>query len=143
MKNESNINVTEKENLVKEQEPLYIQRESFVGSNGEDYWSYFLKGKIRSRVVKVDFIPKDKGGYEPLDILFEIEQKVKLIISDEEMVDNSGKTLKYKSYNLIAVDENGLEYSCGVRPARDSDKSLLNMILAERERACSVEKKTM
>lgn len=141
MKNESNVTVTE--NLKKENEELYVQRVSFVGSNGENYWSYFLKGKIRKRDVKVDFIPKDKGGYEPLDILFDVAPKAILKISEEEMTDDSGKLLKYKSYTLVTVDENGLEYLCNVRPARDSDKSLLNMIWAERERANTIIEKTM
>ena len=40
---------------------------------------------MRGRDIKVDFAPKDKGGYEPLDILFDVSNKAELLISEEEM----------------------------------------------------------
>lgn len=109
---------------------LFVEREKFVGNDGKDYWSYILKGKIRNRDIKVDFAPKDKGGYEPLDILFDVQEKAELVIAEEEMTDSvSGKKTKYSTYTLQTTDEDGVVYQCGVKPSRDSDKALLLMLL--------------
>lgn len=109
---------------------LILERESFKGNDGKDYFSYFLKGKIRNRDVKVDFAPKDKGGYEPLDIIFDVDPKAELIMSEETMVDSNGKETRYMSYKARTIDEDGLVFECGIKPSRDSDKALLGMLLA-------------
>lgn len=109
---------------------LVLERESFKGNDGKDYFSYFLKGKVRNRDVKVDFAPKDKGGYEPLDIIFDVNPKAELVMSEETMVDSNGKETKYMSYKARTIDEDGLVYECGIKPSRDSDKALLGMLLA-------------
>lgn len=129
---------TKVEETVKEEkkEPvkLFVERESFTGSDGKEYWSYILKGVIRGRAIKVDFAPKDKGGYEPLDILFDVQPKAELIIGEDEMTSESGKKTKFNTYTLKTVDEDGMDYTCSVKPARDSDKSLLNMIIKQANR---------
>ena len=109
---------------------LVLERESFKGNDGKDYFSYFLKGKVRNRDVKVDFAPKDKGGYEPLDIIFDVNPKAELVMSEETMVDTNGKETKYMTYKARTIDEDGLVYECGIKPSRDSDKALLGMLLA-------------
>lgn len=128
-----NVNVTEnKENVqvTEERVRLFVERESFVGSNGEQYWAYVTKGQVRGRDVKIDFCPKDKGGYEPLDIVFSIspEAKAELIMCNETMTDANGKVTKYVSYKVVNKDEFG-PLECGIRPARDSDKALLTMLI--------------
>ena len=96
IENEKKVNVEETKNVeVKAQEKkLFVERESFVGSDGENYWAYVVKGKVRTREVKVDFIPKDKGGYEPLDIVFEVSPKAELIMTNEEVTDSNGNKTK-------------------------------------------------
>lgn len=127
MENEKKAKMTKEE--IKEQK-LYVEREQFKGNDGNDYWSYILKGVVRGRNVKVDFAPKDKGGYEPLDILFDVAEKAELLIGDEEMTDSvTGAKTKYKTYTLRTVDEDGIEYLCSVKPSRDSDKALLTMLI--------------
>ena len=123
------IKGTEKAEVKQEEKHLVVERESFIASNGEQYWAYLVKGKVRGRDIKVDFSPKDKGGYEPLDIVFDVSPTAELIMTDEEMTDNNGKTTKYTSYKVRTIDEFGLEYECGIKPSRDSDKSLLKMLL--------------
>lgn len=123
------IKGTEKAEVKQEEKNLVVERESFIASNGEQYWAYLVKGKVRGRDVKVDFSPKDKGGYEPLDIVFDVSPTAELIMTDEEMTDDKGKTTKYTSYKVRTIDEFGLEYECGIKPSRDSDKSLLKMLL--------------
>lgn len=136
MEKKVNENVTEngireKAQVVEQQEQalkLFVERESFIGNDGKQYWAYVLKGQVRGRDVKVDFAPKDKGGYEPLDIVFSIDTKAELVMTTETMTDASGKQTKYVSYKVRNVDELG-ELECGVKPSRDSDKALLVMVI--------------
>lgn len=141
---ENKVNEIVKENKVKEstQESvqnvvteeqgtkLFVEREKWTGSDGNEYWSYILKGVVRGRAVRVDFTPKDKGGYEPLDIVFTISDKAELIMTTETMTDASGNKTKYTSYKVRTEDELGV-LECGVKPARDSDKALLNMVISQ------------
>lgn len=107
---------------------LFVERESFIGNDGKQYWAYVLKGQVRGRDVKVDFAPKDKGGYEPLDIVFSIDTKAELVMTTETMTDANGKKTSYVSYKVRNADELGV-LECGVKPSRDSDKALLTMVI--------------
>ena len=113
---------------LKTKDKLFLQRELFTGNDGKEYYSYLLKGKVRGRDIKVDFAPKDKGGYEVLDIVFEVGQ-VELVIAEETMTNTDGKKTKYTTYKAVAYDEENSPYECGVKPSRDSDKALLKMLL--------------
>ena len=108
---------------------MFVEREMFVTKEGKKFWSYHLKGTVRGRDVRVDLIPKDKGGYEPLDIVFDVSPQARLVISEEEMTGENGKTMKYTTYKVVTVDEDGVIYECGVKPSKDSDKTLLKMLL--------------
>lgn len=120
-----NVKVEEKETV-----KLFVEREKFTGNDGKEYYSYFLKGKVRGRDVRVDFAPKDKGGYEPLDIVFDVQDKAELTIGKEEMVDsNTGRKSVYDTYTVKTVDADGIEYVVGVKPTRNSDKALLQMLI--------------
>lgn len=112
--------------MVKE---LTIERETYTGKDKEQYWAYLVRGKVRGRDVKVDFKPKDVGGYEPLDIVFDVKPTATLLVADEEMEDKNGEKVKYTAYIVRNIDENGIVYECNVKPRQDSDKSLLNMLL--------------
>ncbi|MBQ8908990.1 MAG: hypothetical protein IJY90_01710 [Clostridia bacterium] len=107
---------------------LFVERESFIGNDGKQYWAYITKGQVRGRDVKIDFAPKDKGGYEPLDIVFSINDKAELIMTKETMTDANGTKTSYTSYKVRNADELG-ELECGVKPSRDSDKALLTMLI--------------
>ncbi len=118
---------------------LIIVREAILDANGKQlmtkddrpYFAYIVRGIVRGKLKKVDFVPKDKGGYDPLDILFEISPQAELIISEEEMKDDEGKKTKYTSYKAKVVDEDGDVYECSVKPQRDSDKALLKYIFID------------
>ena len=99
--------------------------------DGRPYFAYIVRGVIRGQEKKVDFAPKDKGGYEPLDILFDINDKAELIMTDEVMTDENGNKTPYVSYKVQVVDEDGEIWECGVKPQRDSDKALLKFLLIE------------
>ena len=108
---------------------LTIERETYTGKDGKEYWAYLVRGKVRGRDVKVDFVPKDTGGYEPLDIVFDVKPTATLIMTDETITDANGKTTNYTAYRAENIDADGIVYSCGVKPRQDSDKSLLQMLL--------------
>ena len=108
---------------------LCLIRESFDGKDGKKYWAYMVKGNVRGREIKIDFVPKDIGGYEPLDIVFDIQDKAELIITQEQIMDSYGNKSAYVNYKAQNVDEFGIVYECGIKPQRDSDKSLLAMLL--------------
>lgn len=124
-----NVNEVTEVKEVKTKAKLILERETFVGNDGKEYYSYLLKGKIKDRSIKVDFAPKDKGGYEVLDIVFEFGGDVELIMLEETMTSVDGKKTKYMTYTAKSIDTDGLQYECGVKPSRDSDKALLKMLL--------------
>lgn len=118
---------------------LVLVREPIIGKDGKQlvtqdgrlYYAYIVRGNIRGQEKKVDFVPKDQGGYEPLDILFDIAPKAELTMSEEEMTDNDGRKTRYMAYKAQVVDEDGEIWDCGVKPQRDSDKALLKFMLIE------------
>ncbi|MGN0819030.1 MAG: hypothetical protein ACI4M6_01360 [Christensenellaceae bacterium] len=126
IKNETNQTVEKK----LEEPKLIIAREPFTSSkNGETYYAYVLRGKARGRDVKVDFVPKDIGGYVPLDIVFDGLDTAELVISEEKMTDDNGNKVSYTTYSVRNIDEDGNVWQCPVKPTRGSDKSLLDMLL--------------
>ena len=52
-----------------------------------------------------------------------------LTLTPYEIKDESGKVLKGNTYGVRSVDEDGQIYECKIKPFRDSDKALLNMLL--------------
>lgn len=113
----------------KEPIKLYVERETFE-KNDKTYYSYFIKGKVRGKDVKVALIPPDKGGYSVLDIVFGGADKAELVLTPYEIKDDAtGRVMKGNTYSARTVDETGEIYECGVKPYRNSDKALLNMLL--------------
>ncbi len=108
---------------------LTLEREQYNGNDGKQYWSYFVRGKVRGRDIKVDFVPKDTGGYELLDIVFDVKPTATLIMTDETMTDANGKKTNYTAYRAETIDDDGIVYPCEVRPQRNSDKGLLTVLL--------------
>lgn len=135
IKNEIKSSQVGQVNDVKEEETkalkLYLERESFEGKNGETYFAYFVKAQIRKRDIKIDFLPKDKGGYVNLDLIFEIAKKNEIIMTKGKITDSAtGAITEYTSYKVVAIDENGIPFDCDIKPSQPSDKSLLSTLLA-------------
>lgn len=113
-----------------------ITREAIKGANGKQlktqdgrlYYAYILQGKLRGRDVKVDFSPKDKGGYQPLDLVFDVSSKAELFITEVTQEINGTKS-KRKVYTVNTVDENGVVWKCEVKPTRTSDRDMLAMLI--------------
>ena len=107
---------------------LKVEREEYV-KNDRTFYSYFVKGKIRGKSVRVSITPPDIGGYTVLDIVFGNENKAELVVTPYEMKDAGGNVISGNTYSVRSTDENGEIYECSIKPFRKSDKSLLNMIL--------------
>ncbi len=108
---------------------IFVERDTFE-KDGKTYFSYFIKGEVRGKEVRVMIIPPDKGGYTVLDIVFGKEMKAELTLTPYEIKDEStNRVVKGNTYGVRTVDENGEVYECKVKPYRDSDKTLLNMLL--------------
>ncbi len=113
-----------------------ITREPIKGANGKQlktqdgrlYFAYLLRGKLRNRSVKVDFSPKDKGGYELLDLVFEVSPKAELFIT-EVVEERNGVKQKRTVYTVNTVDENGQIWKSEVKPTRASDRDMLAMLI--------------
>ena len=108
---------------------IFVERDTFE-KDGKEYFSYFIKGTVRGKDVRVAIIPPDKGGYTVLDIVFGNEMKAELTLTPYEIKDEStGRVVKGNTYGVRTADENGEIYECKVKPFRDSDKTHLNMLL--------------
>ena len=114
---------------------LCVQKEPFE-YNGKTYNRYFIKGMVRGREVKIDLAPPNKdtdmGGYTVLDIVFGDAERADLIVEPYEITDDKTKqVIKGNRYIVRTADEDGKVYECTVKPSRTSDRSLLQMLLAE------------
>lgn len=108
---------------------IFVERETFE-KNGRTFFSYFIKGNIRGKDVKVAVVPPDRGGYTVLDIVFGDQMAAELIAKPFEIKDEAtGKIIAGNTYSVQTVDEDGEIYECTVKPYRSSDKSMLNMLL--------------
>lgn len=99
-----------------------------VTQDGRNYYNYIVRGVIMGEKREIRLAPKDKGGYEPLEIIFSISDKAELVISDvtEEM---NGVKRTRTVYTAQVVDEDGELWKCDLKPERDSAKTLLNFLL--------------
>jgi hypothetical protein len=115
--------------MEKKTNKIMVEREIFE-KDGKKYFSYFIKGQIRGKDVRVAVIPPDKGGYAVLDIVFGNDMKANLVTNPYEIKDEaSGKIIKGNTYAVQTKDENGEVYECNVKPYRNSDKTLLTMLM--------------
>ena len=108
---------------------IFVERETYE-KNGNTYFSYFIKGNIRGKDVRVAIVPPDRGGYTVLDIVFGNSMAAELGVKPFEIKDDAtGKVISGNTFSVISYDENGEVYECGIKPFRASDKALLNMML--------------
>lgn len=115
--------------MEKKTNKIMVEREIFE-KDGKKYFSYFIKGQIRGKDVRVAVIPPDKGGYAVLDIVFGNDMKANLVTNPYEIKDEaSGRIIKGNTYAVQTKDENGEVYECNVKPYRNSDKTLLTMLM--------------
>ena len=110
---------------------ITVEREIFK-YKGKDYFGYFIKGTVKGRDVRVSIKPPDNGGYIVLDIFFDGGKPVNLVVNPYEITTEDGNVLTGNTYAVEGMDEEtGEVYSCKVKPARESDKTLLQMLLSK------------
>lgn len=113
---------------------ILVERESYT-KNDKTYFNYFIRGIIRGREVKIDVAPpmdkekRDFGGYTVLDIVFNDANQVDLVVRPFEIKGDDGKVFSGKTLLAQSIDENGEIYECTIKPLRQSDKTMLNMLL--------------
>lgn len=108
---------------------LVLERETFVTKEGKQMYGYFVRGNAHGREIKADFLAKDQGGYELLDLMFSIKPTLDLVMHEESMTDDKGNVTKYMVYEAQVVDADGLVYTYKLKLARESDKSYLNILM--------------
>lgn len=136
MKNEKKAKAVE---AVKPLGDFIVTREIFREETDEQsaLYGYVLKDKLivngKEREIRIDFAAKDAGGYEMLDIIFMISDFAYLVMHDETMKDEDGKATQYRVYEIANEDDLGVKYVYKVKPARESDKALLNVLIQQRQ----------
>lgn len=115
--------------MKKTENKVLVEREAFE-YNGKSYFSYFIKGQVRGREVRILLMPPDRGGYKVLDIVFDTADTAELQTKHYSMKDErTGKIIEGDTYFVQSVDENGEIYECQIKPFRPSDKALLSLIM--------------
>ena len=72
--NQAVVTETMDGNLVVVREPILGKDgKQMITKDGRPYFAYVVHGVVKGREIKVDFCPKDQGGYEPLDILYRVK----------------------------------------------------------------------
>lgn len=107
---------------------ISVEREKHE-KNDKTFYTYFISANIRGKSVKISVIPPDNGGYRVLDIVYGNQNEATLMVTPFEIKDESGKVVRGNTYSVQSFDEDGVIYECPIKPARTSDKSLLNMLL--------------
>ena len=108
---------------------IFVEREVFE-KDGKSYFSYFIRGNVRGKDVRVAIIPPDKGGYTVLDIVFGNAMACELAVKPFEIKDDAtGKVISGNTFAVVSYDENGETYECAIKPYRASDKAILNMLV--------------
>lgn len=111
---------------------LYVERKvikdkmgnPMKNAAGGNMYAYEMPCILRGRQTKIDFSPRDTGGYELLDDIFDINEKAELSITEKVSENVNGKKTYSNVYTVSNV-ENGITWELSVRPQRDSDKAML------------------
>lgn len=116
--------------MANKKDMIVVERETYE-MNDKTFFTYFIKGNIRGKEVKIAVTPPDKNrnGYAVLDIVFGNEMKAELVAKPYEIKDDNGNVIKGNTFMVRSVDENGEVYECSIKPDRASDKALLNMLM--------------
>lgn len=108
---------------------VMVERDTYI-KNGQEYYSYYINGTIRGKEYRIGVAPPDNGGYAVLDIVFGGDMSAELVVKPYEIKDDkTGEVLRGNTYAVRSIDEDGVVYECPIKPARVSDKTMLNMFL--------------
>lgn len=118
--------------MEKKEKVIKVERETFE-YKGKSFFEYFISGVVRGREVKIKLAPpniNDRGGYTVLDIVFGNEDQADFVVEPYEFKDASGNIITGNKFLVRTVDkESGETYESAIKPARNSDKTLLAMLM--------------
>ena len=106
-----------------------LERAPFLTKDKREMYGYFVRATVHGKEYKADFLAKDQGGYELLDLMFTIKPTVDLVMWEEKMTDDKGNVTPYMVYEARVVDDDGLVYAYKLKLAQESDKSYLNLFM--------------
>lgn len=118
--------------MADKEKAIKVEREIFE-YKGKSCYEYYISGVVRGREVKIKLAPpntNDRGGYTVLDIVFGNESEADFVVEPYEFEDSSGKKISGNRFLVRTVDkESGDTYESAIKPARNSDKTLLAMLM--------------
>ena len=80
-----------------EEKTIFVERDTYE-KDGNTYYGYFIRGKVRGKDVRVLIVPPDKGGYTVLDVVFGDEMAAELVLRPYEIKDEAtGKVISGNS----------------------------------------------
>ncbi|MDE5654375.1 MAG: hypothetical protein K2I46_02070 [Clostridia bacterium] len=118
--------------MTNKEKAIKVERETFE-YKGKSFFEYFISGNVRGKDVKIKLAPpnvNDKGGYTVLDIVFGNESQADFVVEPYEFKDASGNLISGNKFLVRTVDKDtGETYESAIKPARNSDKTLLAMLM--------------
>ena len=116
---------------MKKESMLVLEREPFTAKDGREMYGYFVRGMIHGKERRADFIAKDQGGYEVLDVMFSIKPRLDLVTWEETMTDDRGAVNTYSVYEARVVDDDGIVFTYRLKLPRESDKTFLSAFIQQ------------
>ncbi len=114
---------------MKKETTFVLERAPFTTKEGKEMYGYFVRGTVHGKEYKADFLAKDQGGYELLDLMFSIKPTANLVMWEEKMTDDKGNVTPYNVYEARVVDDDGLVYTYKLKLAQESDRAYLNIFM--------------
>lgn len=104
-----------------------VTRECFGEKDGVKLYSYHINATIRGKEKQISLVPKDNGGYELLQIIFDNLDTVDGVIVFSEFKTDSGEIIKSILVEVFVIDD-GIRYAYQLKTQRDSDKATLQIL---------------
>ena len=118
-----------KENQAAETKELLVKvtRTSFGEKDGIKLYSYHINAIIRGKEKVISLVPKDNGGYDLLNIIFDEQDTVDGAIVFSEFTTDSGEKIQSIMVETFVIDD-GIRYAYQLKSQRDSDKATLQIL---------------
>jgi hypothetical protein len=98
--------------------------------DGKNFACYKATGKVMGKEVEVDLVPKDVGGYQLLEIVFQGKKEVDLVpVINKFTID--GREIESTKYFATTADKDGVVYQLEVIPRLNTGKVGLEWLTRE------------
>ena len=128
-KQSKEIQAEVKENQAAETKELLVKvtRTSFGEKDGIKLYSYHINAIIRGKEKVISLVPKDNGGYDLLNIIFDEQDTVDGAIVFSDFTTDSGEKIQLIMVETFVIDD-GIRYAYQLKSQRDSDKATLQIL---------------